>query len=225
MTRDLNASKKRKKGLKNLIPVFVVLILLIGIPIIFLNYQAQRNGLSWSEVIQRTMNKKTVKTSEAEVNKNNTEGQKIDFLTPIQVGNEFTEHPLVSQILSVDLDNDGLLDVIVCDCKNNTVSWTNVEQYIRTKNKEIQKVPFEIGADVLLKYSYSEESDIMTKIGKLVRDTRLKSGMTQQELALVSGTSRTYISRIENDRSDIELATLRKIIETGLGKRLEINVR
>jgi len=127
MTRDLNASKKRKKGLKNLIPVFVVLILLIGIPIIFLNYQAQRNGLSWSEVIQRTMNKKTIKTSEAEVNKNNTEGQKIDFLTPIQVGNEFTEHPLVSQILSVDLDNDGLLDVIVCDCKNNTVSW--IRQY------------------------------------------------------------------------------------------------
>jgi DNA-binding XRE family transcriptional regulator len=111
------------------------------------------------------------------------------------------------------------------ELQNNTVSWTNVEQYISTKNKEIQKVPFEIGADVLLKYSYSEKSDIMTKIGKLVRDTRLKSGMTQQELALVSGTSRTYISRIENDRSDIELATLKKIIETGLGKRLEINVR
>jgi transcriptional regulator with XRE-family HTH domain len=65
----------------------------------------------------------------------------------------------------------------------------------------------------------------MIKIGKQVRDARLKSGMSQQELALISGTSRTYISRIENDRSDIELATLKKIIETGLGKRLEINVK
>jgi len=46
----------------------------------------------------------------------------------------------------------------------------------------------------------------------------------QQELALVSGTSRTYISRIENDRSDIELDTLRKIIETGLGRKLEIRI-
>lgn len=108
---------------------------------------------------------------------------------------------------------------------NNTVSWNNVEQFITMKNKEIIKVPFEIGADVLLKYSHPEKSDIMIKIGKLVRDARLKSGMTQQELALVSGTSRTYISRIENDRSDIELATLKKIIETGLGKRLEINVK
>lgn len=108
---------------------------------------------------------------------------------------------------------------------NNTVSWNNVEQFIIMKNKEILKVPFEIGGDVLLKYSHPEKSDIMIKIGKLVRDARLKSGMTQQELALISGTSRTYISRIENDRSDIELATLKKIIETGLGKRLEINIK
>jgi transcriptional regulator with XRE-family HTH domain len=49
--------------------------------------------------------------------------------------------------------------------------------------------------------------------------------MSQQDLALISGTSRTYISRIENERSDIELATLRKIIETGLGKRMEIKIK
>ena len=40
----------------------------------------------------------------------------------------------------------------------------------------------------------------------------------------MSGTTRNYISRIENDKSDIELGTLRKIIETGLGKKLEIQV-
>lgn len=107
----------------------------------------------------------------------------------------------------------------------NTLSWPNVEQYITMRNGEKQKVPFDIGADVLLKYSSPEKSDFMQKIGKLVRDARRKAGLTQQELALISGTSRTYISRIENDRSDIELATLRKIIETGLGRRLEINVK
>jgi DNA-binding XRE family transcriptional regulator len=108
---------------------------------------------------------------------------------------------------------------------NNTVSWNNVEQFTGMKNKEIQRVPFEIGADVLLCYSHPENSDTEIKIGKLVRDARLKSGMSQRELALISGTSRTYISRIENDRSDIELATLKKIIETGLGKHLEINIK
>jgi len=108
---------------------------------------------------------------------------------------------------------------------NNTLSWSNVEQYITDKNGEKIKVPFEIGADVLLKYSSTETTGIASKIGRLVRDSRIKSGLTQKELAIKSGTSRNYISRIENDRSDIELDTLRKIIETGLGKHLEINVK
>jgi len=107
----------------------------------------------------------------------------------------------------------------------NTLSWSNVEQYITLRNLEKQNVPFEIGADVLLKYSHPEKMDLMIKIGRLVREARIKAGMTQQELALISGTSRTYISRIENDRSDIELATLSKIIETGLGRKLEITVK
>lgn len=107
----------------------------------------------------------------------------------------------------------------------NTLSWSNVEQFISLKNKEKQKVPFEIGADILLKYSQPEKTDLMIRIGKIIREARIKAGMSQQELALVSGTSRTYISRIENDRSDIEIATLTKIIETGLGKKLEILVK
>ncbi len=107
----------------------------------------------------------------------------------------------------------------------NTLSWSNVEQSITMRNLEKQNVPFEIGADILLKYSRPEKMDLMIKIGRLVREARKKAGMTQQELALISGTSRTYISRIENDRSDIELATLSKIIETGLGRRLEITVK
>ena len=107
----------------------------------------------------------------------------------------------------------------------NTLSWSNVEQFITLKNREKQKAPFEIGADILLKYSQPEKTDLMIRIGRIVREARIKAGMSQQELALVSGTSRTYISRIENDRSDIELATLSKIIETGLGKRLEILVK
>lgn len=108
---------------------------------------------------------------------------------------------------------------------DNNLSWSNVEQYITLRNREKQKVPFEIGADILLKYSEPEKSEMMKSIGKMVREARQKSGMTQKELALISGTSRTYISRIENDRSDIELGTLSKIIETGLGKKLEIKVK
>ena len=111
------------------------------------------------------------------------------------------------------------------DLESNTLSWSNVEQFITLKNGDKKKVPFEIGADVLLKYSRPEKSELNLKIGSIIKKNRLKSGLTQQELALKSGTTRNYISRIENDRSDIELGTLRKIIETGLGKHIEIQIK
>ena len=111
------------------------------------------------------------------------------------------------------------------EIKGNTLSWSNVEQYITMRNGEKVKVPYEIGADILLKYSQPEKSELSLKIGQLIREVRLKSGLTQQDLALKSGTSRTYVSRIENDRSDLEVATLRKIIETGLGKKLDISIK
>lgn len=108
---------------------------------------------------------------------------------------------------------------------NNTLSWNNVDQYITSRDGKKTQVPFEIGADILFKYSTSEKSESILNVGRLIKQMRLKKGMSQQELALVSGTSRTYISRIENDRSDIELSTLQKIIEIGLGKRLEIRLK
>jgi len=111
------------------------------------------------------------------------------------------------------------------EIQGHTLSWSNVEQYITMRNGKEMQVPFEIGADVLLKYSQPEKSELSIKIGQMIREARLKSGLTQQDLAVKSGTTRTYISRIENDRSDLELGTLRKIIETGLGKRLDILIK
>jgi DNA-binding XRE family transcriptional regulator len=109
--------------------------------------------------------------------------------------------------------------------EGNTLSWSNVDQYITARDGKKIRVPFEIGADVLLKYSQPEKSELSLRIGQMIREARLKSGLTQQDLALKSGTSRTYISRIENDRSDLEIATLRKIIETGLGRKLDISIK
>jgi DNA-binding XRE family transcriptional regulator len=148
---------------------------------------------------------------------NNGESRIVDFkkvFKKLEINND-------SPIMILK-DSDEFAKV---ELKNNTLSWSNVEQFITDKNSKKVKVPFEIGADVLLKYSSTEVTGIASKIGRLVRDTRMKSGLTQKELAIKSGTSRNYISRIENDRSDIELDTLRKIIETGLGKHLEINVK
>jgi DNA-binding XRE family transcriptional regulator len=62
------------------------------------------------------------------------------------------------------------------------------------------------------------------KLGVLIREARKNAKLTQHDLAERTGTKRTYISRIENDASDIRLSTLIRIVEVGLGGRLEINI-
>jgi DNA-binding XRE family transcriptional regulator len=63
------------------------------------------------------------------------------------------------------------------------------------------------------------------RLGVMLAEARKKSGMTQQELAEKCGTNKTYISRIENDASDIRLSTLLRIIKEGLGGSLQLNIR
>ncbi|MCF8226162.1 MAG: helix-turn-helix domain-containing protein [Bacteroidales bacterium] len=148
---------------------------------------------------------------------NNGESRIIDFrkvLKKIGVDSDSPAHIL--------FDSKEFAKVKI---EGSTLSWSNVDQYITSRNGKKIKVPYEIGADVLLKYSQPEKSELSLKIGQMIREARLKNGLTQQDLALKSGTSRTYISRIENDRSDLEIATLRKIIETGLGRKLDISIK
>jgi HTH-type transcriptional regulator/antitoxin HipB len=62
------------------------------------------------------------------------------------------------------------------------------------------------------------------KLGVMLQELRIKSNLTQQELADKCGTTKNYISRIENDASDIRLSTLMRIINEGLGAKLELLV-
>ena len=63
------------------------------------------------------------------------------------------------------------------------------------------------------------------RIGALIHDTRIGLGMTQEQLAEKVGTSKSYISRIENDVKEARISTLQKIIEIGFGGRLELSVK
>jgi len=62
------------------------------------------------------------------------------------------------------------------------------------------------------------------KLGVLIQEMREKQHLTQEQLALKCGTTKSYISRIENNASDIRLSTLIRIVKDGLGGRLELNV-
>lgn len=63
------------------------------------------------------------------------------------------------------------------------------------------------------------------KIGALIHDTRIEMGMTQQELAEKVGTTKSYISKIENNLKEARISTLQKIIELGFGGRLELTIK
>jgi HTH-type transcriptional regulator/antitoxin HipB len=62
------------------------------------------------------------------------------------------------------------------------------------------------------------------KLGVLLQELRKEKGLTQEQLASKCGTTKTYISRIENDASDIRLSTIMRIIQVGLGARLKFAV-
>ena len=69
-----------------------------------------------------------------------------------------------------------------------------------------------------------EEGFELFKIGVQIEEARRKMGLTQQELADKCGTNKSYISRVENDATDIRLSTLLKIIQQGLGGQLKISL-
>jgi DNA-binding XRE family transcriptional regulator len=63
------------------------------------------------------------------------------------------------------------------------------------------------------------------RLGVLIQQARIERGMTQEQLAEKCGTNKGYISKIENDIKEVRLSTLRKIVEFGLGDKLELAIK
>jgi ribosome-binding protein aMBF1 (putative translation factor) len=63
------------------------------------------------------------------------------------------------------------------------------------------------------------------KIGAMIHDARLQKGLTQEELAEKAGTTKSYISKIENNIKEARFSTLQKIVELGLGGHLELSIK
>jgi HTH-type transcriptional regulator / antitoxin HipB len=62
-------------------------------------------------------------------------------------------------------------------------------------------------------------------IGEIIKEERRLANLTQEELAEKIGAKKSFISRIENGKSDIQLSTLYRLVEFGLGRRIELLVR
>jgi hypothetical protein len=91
----------------------------------YVGYQARANGVSWTRAAERMLTRSDGPTESS--NEEPAKGEKIDFLSPRPIGLPFTTTatalPKISNVKIVDLDGDSLLDVVVCDCEANLVSW------------------------------------------------------------------------------------------------------
>jgi DNA-binding XRE family transcriptional regulator len=62
-------------------------------------------------------------------------------------------------------------------------------------------------------------------ISEILKEARKEANITQEELAEKIGTKKSYISRLENGKVDIQLSTLFKIFEIGLGRHIRITIQ
>jgi len=81
------------------------------------------------------------------------------------------------------------------------------------------------GKPGVVKREKFEEKTRLFIISEMMKAARKEAHLTQQQLADKIGTKKSYISRIENGRSDIQLSTLFRIFENGLGKHVNLEIK
>jgi transcriptional regulator with XRE-family HTH domain len=97
----------------------------------------------------------------------------------------------------------------------------NKKNKIRTLEQHIEKEYGKKGSSKRDKFESEYES---FKLGVMIQELRKRRKITQEQLAKKCGTTKNYISRIENDASDIRLSTLIRIIQKGFDGILKLSV-
>ena len=83
----------------------------------------------------------------------------------------------------------------------------------------------EIGLKGTEKRQKFDESFEVFKLGVLIQQARHEKGLTQEQVAELSGTNKSYISKLERDLKDVRFSTLQRIVSEGLGGHLEISIK
>lgn len=107
---------------------------------------------------------------------------------------------------------------------NGTLTWDNISVSLLDENGKEKEHPYQIDPISLYQKSQIDEEKMLENLGLLLKQERLKSGLTKNQLAKKSGISEEYITRLENEKSIIELLMIRDILRYGFGKNLRINI-
>lgn len=103
-------------------PLLLLPVIFIGLPLILLSYESRRTGLDWGEIIARIARQSKAGTSAA-VPSTNPRGEAIEFMRPRPIGATPDEKATIAHVAIVDLDQDGLKDVLVCDVLHRAIQW------------------------------------------------------------------------------------------------------
>lgn len=103
------------------------------------------------------------------------------------------------------------------------------ENIMKAKDKNLksldQFVDEKIGSrGTEMREEFESEYDAF-KLGVLIQQAREDKGLTQEQLAELAGTNKSYISKLERNLKDIRFSTLQRIINDGLGGHLDISIR
>ena len=88
---------------------------------------------------------------------------------------------------------------------------------IKSFDELIEKEHGKIGTDNRNEY---EEHAQMFIVSEMLKEARKNANLTQEQLAIKAGTKKSYISKIENAKGNIQLSTLIRIFEKGLNKKI-----
>jgi len=127
MMNSARQKKRVKTRIRNILTLVLVLLIVLGVPYAILKYQSGKSGMTIKEVVQRKMIKNDGSESGDSSSTAIEYGEKKDFLVRQHIGMEYDTKPMISHVLVDDFDDDGLLDVLVCDALDNSVSW--IRQY------------------------------------------------------------------------------------------------
>jgi len=119
---------------------------------------------------------------------------------------------------------DSLKEFKKVELIDGTLTWKNI--VIEGEDENANKVNYHYDLDPIVLFEESQLDETrQLEIGMLIKQTRNEMGITQEELASKSGTTKHYISKLENNKIGIELSTLKRIIEGGFGKRIKISIQ
>ena len=88
---------------------------------------------------------------------------------------------------------------------------------IKTFDELIEREHGKIGTESRNEY---EERSQMFIVSEMLKEARKEAKLTQEQLAKKTGTKKSYISRIENAKGNIQLSTLIRIFEKGLNRKI-----